>query len=153
LPAGSGNGENDSFEPTADITVTSSKTKGVSIEQEELPLLIDEVPVICVVAALSEGQSVIMETVFENRFMHAAELKRLGADILLDGHTACVRGVPYLSGAPVMATDLRASASLVLAGLAARDETIVSRVYHIDRGYEAMEKKLSKLGASIRRVK
>lgn len=102
---------------------------------------------------LAEGQSVITETVFENRFMHVAELKRLGADIVLEGHTAVVRGVPRLSGAPVMATDLRASASLVLAGLAARGETLVSRVYHIDRGYEAMEKKLSRLGASIRRVK
>lgn len=103
--------------------------------------------------AIAEGQSVIMETVFENRFMHAAELKRLGADILIEGHTAVVSGVPHLSGAPVMATDLRASASLVLAGLAARGETIVSRVYHIDRGYVAMEKKMSNLGATIRRVK
>lgn len=103
--------------------------------------------------AVAQGQSVIMETVFENRFMHAAELKRLGADILIEGHTAVVSGVPHLSGAPVMATDLRASASLVLAGLAARGETIVSRVYHIDRGYVSMEKKMSNLGASIRRVK
>ena len=103
--------------------------------------------------AIAQGQSVIMETVFENRFMHAAELKRLGSEILIEGHTAVVSGVPYLSGAPVMATDLRASASLVLAGLAARGETLVSRVYHIDRGYVSMEKKLSNLGASIRRVK
>lgn len=102
---------------------------------------------------LAEGQSVIMETVFENRFMHAAELKRLGADILIEGHTAVVRGVKGLSGAPVMATDLRASASLVLAALAAKGETIISRVYHIDRGYVSMEKKLSKLGATIKRVK
>ncbi len=102
---------------------------------------------------LAEGQSVIMETVFENRFMHAAELKRLGADILIEGHTAVVRGVKQLSGAPVMATDLRASASLVLAALAAKGETIVSRVYHIDRGYVSMEKKMSRLGATIKRVK
>ncbi len=101
---------------------------------------------------LAKGQSIISETVFENRFMHAAELKRLGADILIDGHTAIVRGVNQLNGAPVMATDLRASASLVLAGLAAQGETVISRVYHIDRGYEKMEKKLSKLGANIKRV-
>ena len=103
--------------------------------------------------ALAKGQSVITETVFENRFMHAAELRRMGADILIDGHTAIVRGVKRLSGAPVMATDLRASASLVLAGLAAEGQTLISRVYHIDRGYQQMEKKLSQLGASIRRVK
>lgn len=102
---------------------------------------------------LAQGQSVITETVFENRFMHVAELRRMGADIMIDGHTAIVRGVKQLSGAPVMATDLRASASLVLAGLAAQGQTIISRVYHIDRGYQEMEKKLSQLGASIRRVK
>jgi len=102
---------------------------------------------------LAQGQSVITETVFENRFMHVAELRRMGAEILIDGHTAIVRGVKRLSGAPVMATDLRASASLVLAGLAAKGQTLISRVYHIDRGYQEMEKKLSKLGASIRRVK
>lgn len=102
---------------------------------------------------LAQGQSVITETVFENRFMHVAELRRMGAEILIDGHTAIVRGVKRLSGAPVMATDLRASASLVLAGLAAKGQTLISRVYHIDRGYQEMEKKLSKLGASIRRIK
>ncbi|MGP0566852.1 UDP-N-acetylglucosamine 1-carboxyvinyltransferase [Nitrospina sp. 32_T5] len=102
---------------------------------------------------LAEGQSVITETVFENRFLHAAELKRMGANILLDGHTAIVTGVKKLSGAPVMATDLRASASLVLAGLAAEGETVISRVYHIDRGYETMEDKMSRLGAAIRRVR
>lgn len=102
---------------------------------------------------LAQGQSVITETVFENRFMHVAELRRMGAEILIDGHMAIVRGVKRLSGAPVMATDLRASASLVLAGLAAKGQTLISRVYHIDRGYQEMEKKLSKLGASIRRIK
>ena len=102
---------------------------------------------------LAQGQSVITETVFENRFMHVAELRRMGAEILIDGHMAIVRGVKQLSGAPVMATDLRASASLVLAGLAAKGQTLISRVYHIDRGYQEMEKKLSKLGASIRRIK
>ncbi len=102
---------------------------------------------------LAEGQSIIMETVFENRFMHVAELKRMGAEITLDGHTAIINGVKSLSGAPLMATDLRASASLVLAALAAKGQSIISRVYHIDRGYVSIEKKLSKLGAQIRRVK
>ena len=102
---------------------------------------------------LSGGQSIIMETVFENRFMHVAELKRMGADITLDGHTAIINGVQGLSAAPLMATDLRASASLVLASMAAKGESIISRVYHIDRGYVSMEKKLSNLGARIKRVK
>ncbi|MDH5762655.1 MAG: UDP-N-acetylglucosamine 1-carboxyvinyltransferase [Nitrospinota bacterium] len=102
---------------------------------------------------LAKGRSMITETVFENRFMHVAELKRMGADILIEGHTALVTGVKQLSGAPVMATDLRASACLVLAGLVAERDTVVSRVYHIDRGYQNMEKKLSQLGAAIRRVK
>lgn len=101
---------------------------------------------------LAEGRSIIVENVFENRFMHAAELRRMGADVALDGRTAIVRGVDQLSGAPLMATDLRASASLVLAALAAKGESVISRVYHIDRGYEAMEEKLVKLGANIRRV-
>ena len=102
---------------------------------------------------LAHGQSIIIENVFENRFMHVAELKRMGADITLDGHTAVIRGVESLSGAPVMATDLRASASLVIAALAAKGQSVISRVYHIDRGYMSMEKKLSRLGARIRRVK
>jgi UDP-N-acetylglucosamine 1-carboxyvinyltransferase len=102
---------------------------------------------------LSRGQSIIMETVFENRFMHVAELKRMGADITLDGHTAIINGVKGLSGAPLMATDLRASASLVLAALAAKGQSIISRIYHIDRGYVSMEQKLSDLGARIKRIK
>ena len=100
---------------------------------------------------LARGVSLIRETVFENRFMHVQELMRMGADIDIDGHTAIVKGVNFLDGAPVMATDLRASASLILAGLAARGETIVSRIYHLDRGYERIEEKFSKLGAVIRR--
>ncbi|MCU0699182.1 MAG: UDP-N-acetylglucosamine 1-carboxyvinyltransferase [Myxococcaceae bacterium] len=103
--------------------------------------------------ATSGGTSVITETIFENRFMHVAELRRMGADITVDGHTAVVRGRPKLSGAPVMATDLRASASLVLAGLHAEGKTKVSRVYHLDRGYERLEKKLKGLGANIKRVR
>jgi UDP-N-acetylglucosamine 1-carboxyvinyltransferase len=103
--------------------------------------------------ALAEGQSIITEGIFENRFMHVSELRRLGADIQVEGNTAIVRGRPKLQGAPVMATDLRASASLILAGLAADGVTEVSRVYHLDRGYEAIETKLSALGAKIERVK
>lgn len=100
----------------------------------------------------AEGTSVITETIFENRFMHALELLRMGADIAMKGPTAVVRGVPRLSGAPVMATDLRASSSLVLAGLAAENTTEVQRVYHLDRGYERLDSKLRTLGARIERV-
>jgi UDP-N-acetylglucosamine 1-carboxyvinyltransferase len=100
---------------------------------------------------LADGSSVITETIFENRFQHAAELRRLGAAIEIEGSRAVIRGVPRYHGAPVMATDLRASASLVLAGLAASGATEVSRVYHLDRGYESMERKLVALGAQIRR--
>ncbi len=102
--------------------------------------------------AVADGTGVITETVFENRFMHVQELLRLGADIRLKGNTAIVRGVPRLTGAPIMATDLRASASLVLAGLVADGVTTVDRVYHIDRGYEVIEEKLGALGARIKRV-
>ena len=101
---------------------------------------------------MATGVGVINETIFENRFMHVQELQRLGADIRVEGHTAIVRGVPRLSGAPVMATDLRASASLILAGLVADGETTIDRIYHLDRGYENIEEKLSGLGAKIRRV-
>ena len=101
---------------------------------------------------LAKGTSVINETIFENRFTHVAELRRMGADIETDGRTAIVKGIPRLSAAPVMATDLRASASLILAGLAAEGQTVVSRIYHLDRGYENIEQKLSALGADIRRV-
>jgi UDP-N-acetylglucosamine 1-carboxyvinyltransferase len=102
---------------------------------------------------LAEGRSMITETIFENRFMHVQELVRMGADIRVDGKTAAVRGVPQLSGAPVMATDLRASVCLVLAALAAHNTSEVSRVYHLDRGYERLEAKLSSLGADIARVR
>ena len=102
---------------------------------------------------VANGTSVISESIFENRFMHVPELHRMGADITIQGHTAVVKGVKKLSGAPVMATDLRASASLVLAGLRAEGKTEVARIYHLDRGYERLERKLRKLGADIRRVK
>lgn len=101
---------------------------------------------------VAQGSGTITETVFENRFMHVHELHRMGADIRLEGNTAIVTGIEKLTGAPVMATDLRASASLVLAGLVAEGDTVVDRIYHIDRGYECIEEKLSQLGATIRRV-
>ncbi|MSP59060.1 MAG: UDP-N-acetylglucosamine 1-carboxyvinyltransferase [Myxococcales bacterium] len=106
-----------------------------------------------VLATRARGQSVITETIFENRYMHVQELRRMGADIVVDGRTSVIRGVPKLSGAKVMATDLRASASLILAGLVAEGETEVLRVYHLDRGYEKIERKLRALGADVRRMK
>ena len=102
---------------------------------------------------IARGTAVVTETIFENRFMHVQELKRLGADIEVEGNTAVVKGVSHLEGAAVMATDLRASAGLVLAGLVARGTTVVDRVYHLDRGYERIEEKLSRLGAHIRRAR
>jgi UDP-N-acetylglucosamine 1-carboxyvinyltransferase len=102
-------------------------------------------------ACIASGTAVITETIFENRFMHALELQRLGADISIQGNSAVVRGVERLQGATVMATDLRASAGLVIAGLVAEGETVVDRIYHLDRGYEALEQKLSALGASVER--
>lgn len=102
--------------------------------------------------ALAEGTAVITESIFENRYMHVQELCRMGADIEIDGHTAVVKGIPGLLGATVMATDLRASASLVIAGLAAHGQTTVERIYHLDRGYERMERKLQALGADIQRI-
>jgi len=102
--------------------------------------------------AVAQGVGTITETVFENRFMHVQEMQRMGADIRVEGNTAIVSGVEQLRAAPVMATDLRASASLVLAGLVAEGTTIVDRIYHIDRGYERIEEKLAKLGADIRRI-
>ncbi|MCC4115084.1 UDP-N-acetylglucosamine 1-carboxyvinyltransferase [Aromatoleum toluclasticum] len=102
--------------------------------------------------AVANGAAVIRETIFENRFMHAVELQRLGADIRIDGNTAMVQGVERLQGATVMATDLRASASLVIAGLVAEGETVIERIYHLDRGYERLEQKLADLGARVRRL-
>src|SRR5207237_4311314 len=103
-------------------------------------------------ASIGRGTAVITETIFENRFMHALDLQRLGAGIAIQGSSAVGRGVERLQGASVMATDLRASAGLVIAGLAAEGETVVERIYHLDRGYEALEKKLSALGARIDRL-
>ena len=139
---------------------TSIKVRGrhpvlpVSVKTQAYPGFPTDVQAqLMALMCISGGKSVIVENIFENRFMHASELNRMGADIQVEGRTAIVAGVNKLSGAPVMATDLRASASLVLAGLVADGETTISRVYHIDRGYQNMEEKLSKLGASIRRVR
>src|SRR5204863_1603368 len=104
-------------------------------------------------ASIARGTARISETIFENRFMHALELQRLGAQISIQGNTAVVRGVERLQGAAVMATDLRASAGLVIAGLVADGQTVVDRIYHLDRGYEALEKKLAALGARIERTR
>jgi UDP-N-acetylglucosamine 1-carboxyvinyltransferase len=101
---------------------------------------------------LAQGESRITDTIFPDRFMHVAELNRLDADITMEANTALIKGVKNLSGAQVMATDLRASAALVLAGLAAQGETTISRIYHIDRGYERIEQKLSAIGADIKRI-
>jgi UDP-N-acetylglucosamine 1-carboxyvinyltransferase len=106
----------------------------------------------CALNAVAKGVGMITETVFENRYMHVQEMKRMGADIRLEGNVAICRGVEGLTGAPVMATDLRASASLVLAGLVANGETVVDRIYHIDRGYDCIEEKLVALGATIKRL-
>ncbi|MEW6418593.1 MAG: UDP-N-acetylglucosamine 1-carboxyvinyltransferase [Nitrospirota bacterium] len=103
--------------------------------------------------SIAEGTSIIKETIFENRFMHVAELRRMGADITVEGGTATIKGISRLKSAPLMATDLRASASLVVAALAAKGETAIHRIYHLDRGYEKMEEKLKKIGADIKRVK
>ena len=101
---------------------------------------------------VAQGVGTVIETIFENRFMHMHELQRMGAEMRIEGHSAIIRGVPQLSGAPVMATDLRASAGLVLAGLVAEGTTIVDRIYHIDRGYERIEEKLAQVGARIKRL-
>ena len=102
--------------------------------------------------AIAEGNSTVTETVFENRFMHVQEIARMGGNITLKGNTAVIEGIHKLKGAPVMATDLRASASLVLAGLVADGDTTIDRIYHIDRGYERIEEKLKMLGADIERI-
>jgi UDP-N-acetylglucosamine 1-carboxyvinyltransferase len=130
------------------------RLRSVDIRTEPFPgFPTDMQAQIMALMATAEGASMITESIFENRFMHVSELCRMGADIHVHGASAMVRGVPALAGAPVMATDLRASVSLVLAGLAAEGETIVNRVYHLDRGYERLEEKLSACGAEIERVK
>jgi UDP-N-acetylglucosamine 1-carboxyvinyltransferase len=131
-----------------------SRPKAVSLRTTEYPgFPTDMQAQFMAVNAVADGAAQISETIFENRFMHVNELLRLGAHIEIDGHTAMVQGVPRLSGAAVMATDLRASASLVIAGLVAEGQTLVDRIYHLDRGYDRMEEKLRGLGADIERVR
>ncbi|MEE8388167.1 MAG: UDP-N-acetylglucosamine 1-carboxyvinyltransferase [Acidiferrobacterales bacterium] len=135
------------------IDMQGKRPKAVQIRTAPYPAFPTDMQAQFVVLnAIAEGTGIVTETVFENRFMHVQELQRMGADIKLEGNTAIVKGVKRLHGAPVMATDLRASASLALAGLVAENDTIVDRIYHIDRGYECIEEKLAQLGARIRRV-
>lgn len=136
------------------ITVKSDgKLKAVNIRTAPHPAFPTDMQAqFMAMNAIAEGVSKVTETIFENRFMHVQELQRLGADISIDGNTALVQGVEYLDGATVMATDLRASASLVLAGLVARGETVIERIYHLDRGYEYLEEKLTALGAKVKRA-
>jgi len=130
------------------------RPKAVNFRTSEYPAFPTDMQAqLMTVNAIAAGSSMITETIFENRFMHVQELNRLGADIAIEGNTAIAQGVEKLSGAIVMATDLRASASLVIAGLAAQGETQVDRIYHLDRGYDRMEQKLTLLGAKIERVK
>lgn len=129
------------------------KLKAVSIRTAPYPAFPTDMQAqFMAINTVAEGTAIIRETIFENRFMHAVELARLGADIRIDGNTAVVQGVAQLDGATVMATDLRASAGLIIAGLVARGETLIERIYHLDRGYERIEQKLSALGATVRRV-
>ncbi len=135
------------------LDMQGRRPKGVSVRTAPYPAFPTDMQAqFIALNAIAEGSGTVTETIFENRFMHVYELQRMGADIDMEGNTAIVRGVKGLKGAPVMATDLRASASLALAGLVAEGETVVDRIYHIDRGYECIEEKLAQLGARIRRV-
>jgi UDP-N-acetylglucosamine 1-carboxyvinyltransferase len=136
------------------ITVKSDgKLKAVNIRTAPHPAFPTDMQAqFMALNAVASGVAKVTETIFENRFMHVQEMQRMGADISIDGNTALVKGVASLDGATVMATDLRASASLVLAGLVARGETVVERIYHLDRGYENLEAKLNALGANVKRV-
>jgi UDP-N-acetylglucosamine 1-carboxyvinyltransferase len=136
------------------VSRANSELIGVDVETEPYPGFPTDLQAqFIALMSSANGTSVVTETIFENRFMHVPELQRMGADITLHGGSAIVRGVPKLTGAPVMASDLRASASLVLAGLIAEGETVVRRIYHLDRGYERLEEKLAGVGAEIERVK
>ena len=135
------------------VTRTDGRVRGVDLMTEPFPgFPTDMQAQFMALMSVADGASMVTETIFENRFMHVPELSRMGADINVHGASAIIRGVPALSGAPVMATDLRASVSLVLAGLAAEGETIVNRVYHLDRGYERLEEKLARCGGEIHRL-
>ena len=135
------------------LDMQGKRPKGVTVRTAPYPAFPTDMQAqFIALNAIAEGSGTVTETIFENRFMHVYELQRMGASIDMEGNTAIVRGVKSLKGAPVMATDLRASASLALAGLVAEGETVVDRIYHIDRGYECIEEKLAQLGARIRRV-
>ena len=141
-------------EPDAIGLKAPARLKAVSIRTEPYPAFPTDMQAqFMAINSVAEGTAVIRETIFENRFMHAVELIRLGAEIRIDGNNAVVTGKPCLNGATVMATDLRASASLVIAGLVAQGETLIERIYHLDRGYERIEEKLARLGAQVRRVR
>jgi UDP-N-acetylglucosamine 1-carboxyvinyltransferase len=132
----------------------SGRARAVNVRTSEYPAFPTDMQAqFMALNALADGTSQVVETIFENRFMHVQELNRLGASITIDGKTALVAGVEKLSGAKVMATDLRASASLVIAGLCADGETLIDRIYHLDRGYDRMEEKLTKIGANVKRIK
>jgi UDP-N-acetylglucosamine 1-carboxyvinyltransferase len=136
-----------------DLDMAGRRPTAVSLRTAPYPAFPTDMQAqFCALNTVASGTGTIVETVFENRFMHAQELQRMGADLSVEGNAVIIRGVERLAGAPVMATDLRASASLVLAGLVAEGVTVVDRIYHIDRGYERIEEKLAKLGAKIRRL-
>lgn len=136
-----------------EIDMCGKRPKSIDIRTAPYPAFPTDMQAqFCALNAIAEGAATVTETIFENRFQHLLELQRMGADIQIEGHTAILTGVDELNAAPVMATDLRASAGLVLAGLAAKGETLVDRIYHVDRGYERIEEKLGQLGASIKRV-
>jgi UDP-N-acetylglucosamine 1-carboxyvinyltransferase len=133
--------------------IAESRPKPINFRTAPFPgLATDMQAQLMTVASIAQGTSIITETIFENRFMHVQELRRLGAEIEVDGHTAVVKGVASLSGARVMATDLRASAGLVIAALVAKGETEIDRIYHLDRGYDRMEQKLGAIGARVLRL-
>ena len=143
----------DTGEDWIELDMEGRKPRSVNIRTAPYPAFPTDMQAqFCALNAVASGTGSVTETVFENRFMHIQEIVRLGADIHLEGNTAIITGVKNLNGAPVMATDLRASASLILAGLVAQGETVVERIYHIDRGYDHIEEKLSCLGARIRRT-
>ena len=136
-----------------ELDMRGRRPKAVDIKTAPYPAFPTDMQAqFCALNAVAEGTATITETIFENRFQHVLELQRLGANLSIQGNTVIARGVERLTGAPVMATDLRASASLVLAGLQAEGTTLVDRIYHVDRGYERIETKLGLLGADIRRV-
>lgn len=143
----------DTGEDWVQVDMKGNRPKSVSVRTSPYPAFPTDMQAqFTALNAVAEGTATIVETVFENRFMHVQELQRMGAKISVEGNAAIVTGIDNLTGAPVMATDLRASASLILAGIAAQGETIVDRIYHIDRGYECIEEKLAQLGANIQRL-